>query len=72
MVSLILLIAASILDEETGSAVVEEALLAQKSVCLQVDMCRIEQVIRNLITNAVRTCDCDCDTVRVWWLKLWL
>lgn len=48
---------------ENGCAVVEEALLAQKTVCLQVDMCRIDQVMRNLITNAVRAgaCVCVCD-----------
>jgi hypothetical protein len=40
---------------ENGCGVVEEALLAQKTVCLQVDMCRIDQVMRNLVTNAVRS-----------------
>lgn len=31
----------------------EEALLAQRTVCLHVDMIRFDQVMRNLITNAV-------------------
>lgn len=44
-----------LVDVENGCGVVEEALLAQKTVCLQVDMCRIDQVMRNLITNAVST-----------------
>ena len=40
-----------LVDVENGCGVVEEALLAQ----MQVDMCRIDQVVRNLISNAVST-----------------
>ena len=32
----------------------DEALAAQRSLILYIDIYRIEQVIRNLITNAVR------------------
>ena len=40
-------------DEENG-LVVRGSLLAQDNLYLQADMCRIDQVVRNLITNAVR------------------
>jgi signal transduction histidine kinase len=42
-------------DEETGFDMVpDESLSAQRSLILDIDIYRIEQVIRNLITNAVR------------------
>lgn len=43
----------ALLDEENGYGVMEEALLAQRAACLHVDMIRFDQVMRNLITNAV-------------------
>jgi hypothetical protein len=43
----------ALLDEENGYGVMEEALRAQRAACLQVDMIRFDQVMRNLITNAV-------------------
>ena len=55
-----------IVDVENGRGVVEEALLAQKTVCLQVDMCRIDQVMRNLITNAVSTRAYVCGSDNCW------
>ena len=43
------------IDEETGLDTFSvESLDAQRSLVLYIDIYRIEQVIRNLITNAVR------------------
>ena len=42
-------------DEESGLEIVaNEDLAAQRNLILFIDIYRIEQVIRNLITNAVR------------------
>ena len=49
------------LDEESGLDIVStELLVSQRSLILYVDIYRIEQVIRNLITNAVRKLTSDC------------
>ena len=46
----------SFVDEESGlDMVADESLSAQRSLILYIDIYRIEQVIRNLITNAVGT-----------------
>jgi len=49
------------LDEESGLDIVStELLVSQRSLILYVDIYRIEQVIRNLITNAVRKLTSNC------------
>ena len=43
-----------LIDEENGlNMVPDESLVVQESLILCIDIYRIEQVIRNLITNAV-------------------
>eukprot|EP01035_Chromulina_nebulosa_P069373 gene69373-biopygen29084 len=46
----------TIADEESGPDIVppDESLSAQRSLILYIEMYRIEQVIRNLITNAMK------------------
>ena len=48
-------------DEESGYCVqAREAIVAQRNLTVSFDMSRIEQVIRNLITNAVRKYVVNC------------